>query len=371
MTGHPSVALVHDYLTQRGGAERVVLSMTQAFPEAPIFTSLYDPDGTFPAFRSKDIRTTTLDRVGLLRRHHRLALPLLAPTFSRLRVEADVLICSSSGWAHATRSTGAKVVYCYTPARWLYQPERYLAARRRLVAGGALSVLGGSLRTWDRRNAATANRYLTISTDVQRRVRELYGLQAEVLAPPVTIDADGPQDGVADVGQGFFLCVSRLLAYKNVDAVVRAFAAMPGRRLVVVGSGPQARQLRRSASANICLLSGVSDDQLRWLYANSRLVVAAGYEDFGLTPLEGAAFGRPAVALRWGGFLDTIVSGKTGLFFDSPDPEAIVNAVAEADTTPWCESAIRAHAARYTESRFLKRLRAIILEEAPTPVSPT
>lgn len=364
MTRHPRVALVHDYLTQRGGAERVVLSMTHVFPEAPLFTSLYDPGGTFPGFQSTAVRTTGLDRLGLLRRHHRLALPVLAPAFSRLRVEADVLICSSSGWAHAARSTGAKVVYCYTPARWLYQAEHYAGGPRRLVASGALCVLGPSLRSWDRRAAAGAARYLAISTVVQTRVRQLYGIDAEILAPPVTIDARGPQAPVARAGEGFALCVSRLLAYKNVQAVVDAFAGMPDLRLVVVGTGPQAAALERSAPANVRLLGGVGDDQLRWLYAHCQLVVAAGYEDFGLTPLEGASFAKPAVALRWGGFLDTILEGETGLFFDSPDPRAIADAVTRAYAGEWSEAAMLAHSARFAEDRFATRLREIVHETA-------
>lgn len=124
-----TVALVHDYLTQRGGAERVVLSLRRAFPDAPIYTSLYDPAGTFPEFGAADVQPLPLNLLAPLRRRHRLALGLLAPSFSRLRVEADVVVCSSSGWAHGTAATGRKIVYCHAPARWLYQGERYLGER--------------------------------------------------------------------------------------------------------------------------------------------------------------------------------------------------------------------------------------------------
>src|SRR3954452_9410805 len=142
------IALVHAYLTQRGGAERVVLSLTRAFPEAPLYTSLYDPDGTFPEFGEVDVRPLPLNSIAPLRRRHRAALPLLAPAFSRLRVHADVAVCSSSGWAHGARVDGRKIVYCHTPARWLYQPERYLRARPsppRLMARG----LRRPLLRWD------------------------------------------------------------------------------------------------------------------------------------------------------------------------------------------------------------------------------
>ena len=125
-----TVAISHDYLTQRGGAERVVLSMLRAFPRAPLYTSLYDAEGTFPEFRGADVRVTGLDRITPLRQHHRLALPLLPATFSRLQVSADVVLCSSSGWAHATRVDGKKVVYCHTPARWLYHGAHYLTERQ-------------------------------------------------------------------------------------------------------------------------------------------------------------------------------------------------------------------------------------------------
>ena len=138
------VRLVHDYLTQRGGAERVVLSLARAFPGAPLHTSLYEPATTFPSSARVDVRPTPLNRLAPLRRDHRLALPLLAPAFSRLRIDADVVVCSSSGWAHGARVTGRKIVYCHTPARWLYQADRYLRGRgagARLVAGALRAPL--------------------------------------------------------------------------------------------------------------------------------------------------------------------------------------------------------------------------------------
>ena len=155
MTGRPPVALVHDYLTQRGGGERVVLTLADGYPGATIHTSLYDPQGTFPGFAGHDVATLPLDRVRLLRDHHRLALPFLAPAFSRLVVDADVTICSSSGWAHGAQVTGSKIVYCHNPARWLYQRDLYLAgssppvghrAGRPVPLAAPLGPAGGSHR---------------------------------------------------------------------------------------------------------------------------------------------------------------------------------------------------------------------------------
>jgi glycosyltransferase involved in cell wall biosynthesis len=357
------VAIVHDYLTQRGGAERVVVAMVKAFPDAPVYTSLYEADGTFDDFRRVEVRRSFLDRIGPLRRRHRLALPLLAPAFSRLRVEADVALCSSSGWAHGAAVSGRKVVYCHTPARWLYQTDRYLGERGG-VGRLAVELLGGPLRRWDRRAARTADRYLANSTVVHQRIRALYGIDAEVLPPPPALDPEGRSRPVEGVEPGFFLCVSRLLPYKNVGAMIAAFADLPSERLVVVGAGPEGDTLRRAASANIHFAGRVEDDELRWLYANCIAVVAASYEDFGLTPLEAAAFGKPSVALRWGGFLDTVVDGVTGVFFGQPKPEAIGAAVRACLRENWSVESLERHAEAFSEGRFMNRLREIVARVA-------
>jgi glycosyltransferase involved in cell wall biosynthesis len=353
-----TAAIVHDYLTQRGGAERVVLSMTRAFPRAPVYTSLYDPAGTFPEFRQVDVRPMAVNRIVSLRRHHRLGLPILAPAFSRLRVRADIVLCSSSGWAHATHVEGRKIVYCHTPARWLYQTDRYLGAGSH-ISRAALAVLRPSLVAWDHRAATTADRYLTNSTAVAKRILETYGIRAEVVPPPYSLDPMGPQTPVRGLEAGFFLCVSRLLPYKNVDVLLHAFRGLE-QRLVIVGSGPEEARLQAMAPPNASLVGRVDDAQLRWLYANCHGVVAASYEDYGLTPLEGAAFGKPAAVLRWGGFLDTVVEGVTGVFFDAPDPVPIRTALGALAEAPWDPSLIQRHAAAFSEERFVSRLWSVV-----------
>ncbi|MEA2687115.1 MAG: hypothetical protein QOE93_2310 [Actinomycetota bacterium] len=357
------VAIVHDYLTQRGGAERVVLAMIEAFPQAPVYTALYHPDRTFPEFATADVRTAPLNRVRPFRRDHRLALPFLALTFSRIDVRADVVLCSTSGWSQGARVTGRRVVYCHSPARWLYQSDRYLGGFRP-VAGPALAVLKYPLLRWDRAAAAAPGRWLTNSTEVRSRILDVYRREAELVPPPYAVDPSGAVEPVAKVEPGFFLTVSRLLPYKNVRAVAEAFARLPEKRLVLVGSGPARRQLERAAGPNVTLLGSVGDDQLRWLYANCRGLIAASYEDYGLTPLEGAAFGKPTAALRGGGFLDTVREGVTGVFFDRPDPVAIADAVTRLDAHRWDGDALRAQADRFSTRVFVDALRRIVAEEA-------
>jgi glycosyltransferase involved in cell wall biosynthesis len=356
------VALVHDYLTQRGGAERVVLSLMRAFPDAPLYTSFFDPVGTFPEFAEVDVRTLPINALGPLRRNHRLALPVLAAAFSRLTVAADVVVCSSSGWAHGARVEGRKVVYCHTPGRWLYQPERYLRGRS-LPLRLAARALRRPLVRWDAAAAASADRYLANSSAIAERIRHSYGIEAEVVPPPPAITPNGPMDAVPRLEPGFMLVVSRLLPYKNLDVVVSAFSGLPDERLVLAGTGPSERQLRELAGANVDFVGSVPDGQLRWLYANCAGLVAASHEDFGLTPLEAASFGRPAAVLRWGGFLDTVDERRTGLFFVEPTPALIRETVVTLRGTTWDPDFIRGHAAGFSEDRFVDRLRTIVREE--------
>ena len=355
-----NVALVHDYLTQCGGAERVVLSMRRAFPDATIYTSLYDPVATFPEFGAAEIEVQRLNRWAVLRRHHRLALPLLASSFARCHVAADVVLCSSSGWAHGVRTDGAKIVYCYTPARWLYQADRYFGAEGKRLSRAALGVLRPYLESWDRKAAASAQRYLTSSRAVALRISATYGIEATVVPPPHTLGAEGVQEPVDHLDDGFALCVSRLLPYKNLDTLIDAFRNCSERRLVIVGDGPERGRLARWAPGNVTFVGKCRDAQLRWLYARASMVLCPSYEDYGLTPLEAASFGKPVGALRWGGFLDTVVEGCTGVFFESPSPAEILNAVLVLGSSKFDECSIRAHALQFDEASFVAQLRNIV-----------
>jgi glycosyltransferase involved in cell wall biosynthesis len=344
------VVLVHDYLTQRGGAERVVLAMLEAFPDARVVTSIYTPATTFPEFADYHVETLLPRRIPLLGRDPRLALPILAPLFSRHTIrDADVVVCSSSGWAHGIRARVPKIVYCHTPARWLYQPVEYALGHGPLVRL-AMQAARSPLLSWDARAAASANAYLANSSSVADRIRRVYGIEAAVVHPPIVIDPGGEQAAVPGVEPGFLLTIGRGRGYKNTEAVAEA-AALRSEPLVVVGG-----ELG---------ISDVNDAQLRWLYANCRALVAAAYEDFGLTPIEAMAFGKPVVALRRGGYLDTVVDGTTGLFFDEPRPDAIAEGLARLSGTAFDHERIQQHSRAFSLERFITRLRECVREAAP------
>lgn len=326
-------------------------TLSDAFPDATIYTSLFEPATTFPAFGQRTVVTTPLNRVKVLRRSHRAALPFLAKAFSDLRVEADVAVCSTSGWAHGATVTGRKLVFCHTPARWLYLPHDYFSGRFATLLP-LQRGLAPRLRRWDRRAALGADRYLAISTVIQKRIADVYGIEAEIVHSPRGIEPAGETEPVAGVDPGFLLSVGRLMPYKHVDRIVAAMAQLPGERLVVAGTGPEAATIQRMAGPNVTMTGAVNDRQLRWLYANAGGLVVSSREDFGLTPPEAFAFGKPVAALRAGGFLDSVVEGTTGVFFDEPEPSAIAQAVRELRATAWSTDAITTHGERFSPTAF-------------------
>ncbi len=349
------VAVVHDYLSQRGGAERVTLSLMKAFPNARLITSVYDPDGTFPEFAQYDVETTWLNRVAAFRRDPRRALPFLAPAFSGLEVSGvDLVVCSSTGWAHGVKAPSVpKLVYCHSPARWLYESADYFAGKSPMAIRSARLALA-PLQRWDVRAAASVDRYLVNSTVVQQRLMRAYGRTATVVHPPMAL-CDGEGDPVPGIEPGYLLAVSRRRGYKHVDVICEAIEDMPGERLVVIGGLPERDEPWCSRTVG---LTNLTDRQLRWMYANCKALVATSNEDFGLTPIEAYSSGRPAIVLRRGGYLDSTVEGVTGIFVDEPTREAVKEAVLELGQMTFDTEAIKRHASQFSEHAFVTRLQA-------------
>ncbi|MFG1930505.1 glycosyltransferase [Mycobacterium sp. NPDC048908] len=359
----PKVAIAHDYLTQLGGAEKMVLSMSRAFPNAPIYTLLYDPALTYPEFAERNIRVSAANKIGPLRKHHRVGLPVWPLVAQSMFVDADVVLTSSSGWAHGFRTRGRKLVYCYSPARWLYLPDKYLGEDAGLAKRVGLAATSPYLKAWDRRQARAADKYLAISTLIKGRISDAYGIDSDVVFGPAEMSnlAEAERipalQGTGSEKGGFYLCVSRLLPYKNVDVVIRAFADTD-RQLVVVGRGPEAERLRSIKTENVHMLSDLTDGQISWLYENCRALIAASYEDFGLTPIEAGMRGRPTVAVRWGGFLDTVDEGLSGIYFDEPEPGSIAAALDRFEQMEFDPDKIRRHVEQFDEEHFARRLYA-------------
>lgn len=344
---------MHDYLTQRGGAERVVLDMLRTYPDARLITSFYAPDRTFPEFRDFRVDTLPINRILPLRADPRRAFPFLARAFAeRVVTDADVVLCSSSGWSHRVVTTVPKVVFCHNPGRWLYQPHDYLPGLSPWLRGRFVGATEGMRRT-DRLAARGADRYLVASSVVACRVRACYGIESATVAPARGLSPDGAQEPVNGLEPGYLLTVARPRGYKHTRAVCEAVAGMPGERLVVVGGDVDAQ----TWPLNVTRMRNLGDAQLRWLYANASALVAVAHEDFGLTVPEAQAFGVPVATLRAGGYLDTNVEDLTGVFVDTVEPAAIRAGVAKLRSRHWDRDAIRRSGERYSVPAFSRRLR--------------
>lgn len=347
-----SVAIVHDYLNQPGGAERVVLVMARMWPVAPIYTSLYRPDSTFPEFGAADVRTSPLNRLPVDRSFRNL-FPLYPAAFRSLgTLEHEVVISSSSGWAHGVRTAphSFHAVYCHAPARWLYGGEYLRAARRRQAVRPFL----GALRTWDHSAARRANLYIANSRDVRARIRRHYGIDAPVVYPPVDVDRFRARKR----GERL-LVVSRLLPYKRVDAIVEV-ATRAGIGLDVVGTGPALGSLRDLAGPTVEFHGRLPDREVSALMEQCRALCIAGREDFGISAVEANAAGKPVVALAAGGALETLEEGVTGSFFSCHDPDVVLAAIHRCDRIGTPTEAIAAAARRFSRPAFEAGLRGVL-----------
>jgi glycosyltransferase involved in cell wall biosynthesis len=292
-----------------------------------------------------------------------------------MHIPAKVVICSSSGWSHGVHTDGTKLVYCHSPARWLYKPNDYFKMssssqllQRRMpsyerlhssrLSHRLVKMLGSTLRNWDVKAASTADRYFVNSTVTAIEVEERYKRTSTLLSPPPACSVDGPSEPPPEMGlKDFYLIVSRLMPYKNVGSVTAAFERMPDRNLVVVGGGPQSGQLRQTSPSNVHFAGRISDAKLRWYYQHCTALIAPAHEDYGLTPLEAATFGKPTLGLRDGGYLDTVCEGRTGYFFNDLSVESICDAITLLTERPLDGRVIARHAAKFSEARFIKSIR--------------
>ncbi len=346
-----SVAIVHDYLNQPGGAERVVLAIAGIWPDAPIYTSLYRVDSTFPAFGGTEVRTSPLDLFPVDKSFRNL-FPLYPAAFRSFgTLEDDLVISSSSGWAHSIRTAPwtFHAVYCHAPARWLYGGEHLGRMHQR-----ALGPLTGALRSWDRLAASRANLYIANSQEIRKRISTYYGVDAPVVNPPVDIGRFRPRER----GERL-LVVSRLLPYKRVDAIVD-LATAHGIGLDVVGIGPALDDLRHRAGPSVTFHGRLPDDDVTELMESCRALLLPGKEDFGITPVEAIAAGKPVVALAAGGALEIVEEGLTGAFFRRHESADLLDAIRRADAITASPDEIATRARRFSNSTFETRLREVL-----------
>jgi glycosyltransferase involved in cell wall biosynthesis len=348
----PRVLIAHDWMTQFAGSERCVLELTRAFPNHRIYTAVLRRDRLPPPLG--DAAASFVQRIPGATSHHEWFLPLMPVAWETRRVppDVDVVVSSSHSCAKGIRVPAGlpHLCYCHTPMRyaWHFDMEAGRFPRPlRLPARAAMAFM----RMWDVRTSQRVTKFVANSSWTAAQIGDYYGRTAEVVHPPVQVDFFTPGD---EPKNGFFLCVGRLVAYKRPDIVVRAFAELP-HRLVVVGDGPLRPMLERAATRNVHFVRDLDDVGLRELYRGALAMIHLGIEDFGITLAEAQSCGTPVIAFDAGGARDIVRPGLTGWLISDLEAE-LVNAVSEAVDQPFAPSAVHDSARRFAPERFRDRM---------------
>lgn len=352
------IALVHDYLVQYGGAERVLSAFTEVFPEASIYTLLHDREAVHGAFDGKRIYTSFLQNIPFVRKMHRLFPPLMPVAIEQFDFSMyDVVLSDSSSYAKGilTGPETLHISYIHTPMRYAWDDcQKYTQdfgfpyAVKRLVP-----FLMSPIRLWDKVSADRVDRVLANSNFVAKRIRKYYGKESVVIHPPV--ETDRFFIAPASEQKDYFLMVGRLIAYKRHDIAIEAFNQL-GLPLKIIGRGPEERRLRKLAGPTIEFLGRVSDDDLPKAYAECRGFIFPQEEDFGIVAVEAMASGRPVVAYRGGDIEERIKDGVSGVFFDEQTPEAIVSAIRRFESLHFDAGKIRQEALSFDKAVFKRKI---------------
>jgi glycosyltransferase involved in cell wall biosynthesis len=348
------VALVHDFLVSMRGADRVFLEMCELWPDADVFSPVYDEDGTEGRFAHRNVHTSFLQKLHPSRRTFRALLPLYPAAIESFDLSGyDVVVSSSSAWAHAVLCDehAVHVSYCHNPFRYAWNERHRTVAERDPVTRALLRGFFRRWREWDWIAAQRVDRYVTNSRTTQARIKTYFGRDSAIVYPPVQVD----RFKRAEPGD-HYLVLSELVSHKRIDTAVQAFAQL-GLPLVIVGDGPDRRRLRRIAPPNVRFAGRVSDAEAARLLATCRAFLVTGIEEFGIAAVEAQASGRPVIARRGGGVLETVEEGVTGTFFEG-GPDALADTVQAFDTAAIDPRDCVESANRFASSVFRRELPA-------------
>jgi glycosyltransferase involved in cell wall biosynthesis len=357
------VALVHDYLIQFGGAERVLTALMKLFPNAPVFTMVYDKERMGVAFDERRLRTSFLQRFPGTRRYHRyfpLFMPLAIEQFDLSEFDVVLSATHSFGKGVVVGPNTLHISYCFTPTRYIWDDShRYVREFSPSPFFQRFAPLALSyIRLWDYYASQRVDTYITLSDYVARRIWKYYNRKAEVIPPPVAVD----NFKVSETNEGYYVVVARLVPYKRVDIAIDACEQL-GRKLKIVGSGPELAMLKAKAGPNTEFIGFVSDEKLQQLYSGARALLFPQEEDFGITPLEAAASGKPTIAFDAGGAKETIIPGVTGLLYPQQTVSSLIAAITESEKRVWDAHAIRLHAEKYNGEIFAANMAAVVARE--------
>ena len=355
------IAIVHDWLTNYGGAERVIEAMHELFPQAPIYTSVYNPDKLPSSFKNMDIRTSFIQKFPFAKTKYKTYLPFMPQAFEDMDLGAyDVVISNSHACAKGiiVKPQTLHISYVHTPMRYAwdfyhdYMRFEKISGLKRIIINSIMSYL----RLWDRLSAERPDFIMANSHNIRRKIKKYYSRNSEVLYPPVETALFKP---LANPSLDYYLVASRLVPYKRVDIAVEAFNKL-GFKLKIVGSGSDFKKLRKMAKNNIEFSGKTSDEELKNLYANCKALIFPGEEDFGIVPLEAQASGRPVIGYAKGGLLETVIDRQTGIFFMEQTVDSLINAVNEFENLKFDPVIIRNNALKFDTGVFKDNLKKLL-----------
>jgi glycosyltransferase involved in cell wall biosynthesis len=362
--GMPRIALFQDYLAQNGGAERVTEAIHQALPESDLHTTMVVPSRLSPYLQNLETTTTwmqSLPAKAKLYRHYFLLYPLAVETAHL--TDYDLIVSSCCGYAKGVKrgENGVHVCYCHNPMRWVWRFPEYM--EREKFAGpvkAALRLMVEGLKHWERRAAKRPDYYIANSHIVARRLRAAFGVEATVIEPPI----DTSRFWISRKIEDYYLVLARLNAYKRIDLAVEA-CSRSGRRLLVIGDGPDRQRLEAQAGPSVKFLGRQPDAVVNRYASRCRALIFPGEEDFGLAPLEINAAGRPVVAYAAGGATETVIEGMNGMLFREQTVESLIDGLERLETQRWDSAAIRRNAKRYDIQVFQERLLDYLYQVSP------
>jgi glycosyltransferase involved in cell wall biosynthesis len=350
------IALVHDHLNQLGGAERVLKAFTELYPEAPIYTLIYDAKKTHHVFSEKKIIESFITRFPFAKKKFRWYLPMMIPATEGYDLSGyDVVLSDSSGLAKGvlTPPKTLHVCYCHTPTRYLWSEHNEIIDKleRNWLVGRASQLYRSYLRMWDRLAADRVDYFIANSKFVARRIQKYYHRDSVVINPPVNIKRFSISPEVGD----YYLIISRLRPYKKVDIAVQAFNRL-GLPLYIIGYGEEEERLKMIAKSNIKFLGNVPDNEVVKYLAHCKAFIHPQEEDFGITVIEAMAAGRPVIAYGSGGALESVIQDKTGVFFDEQSWEALADTVIHFKSNNFDPQMIRQHSEQFDTEHFNVRI---------------
>jgi glycosyltransferase involved in cell wall biosynthesis len=356
MEGAMRIAVVHDYFTQMGGAEKVAEELVCMLPNPDLYSTVALLDRIPERLKGRHFHTSWMQHLPLMRKYHRAYFPLYPLGVRALDLSGyDLVVSSTSGYAKGVRTPAdaVHVCYCHTPMRWAWEFDNYAA---REASGGlmrmVLPLTLRALRRWDLKASRQPDYYVANSQSVAERIMRFYGREAHVIHPPIDVN----RFHLSSEQDDYYLVLSRLVSYKRIDLAVEACTALK-RRLIVIGEGPDRARLEAKAGPTVSFVGRRTDYEVEYYASRCRALIFPGEEDFGMAPLEVAAAGRPTIAYRGGGAKETIIEGETGAFFDQQQPGNLMKAIQEFEQKSWDSNRLRMHAQGFGIGAFQKAFR--------------